>query len=139
MLSKHHRRRVHRITLAFPKDGIICAVPFRSEDVSKHRKTCWGRCKVISSQAASAAEANARMNERDTSSVSDYYTFLPSLFRRFFFHRSIISMQKFALDGTTCSRSSASSVILLSITRTRNKSTISKDVIAKLLLIDIAR
>lgn len=127
--------------IKFWKNGVICTVPFRSKDVRKHRKTCWNRCKVISSQAASAAEANARMNERDTSpSVSDYHTFfLPSLSRLVFFStvrsfrcKNFRSMARLVRDHLV------RVVILLSIMRTRNKSTISKVVIAKLLFLSIS-
>jgi len=48
---------------------------------------------VISSQATSAMEANARIDVNTSPSASDYHTF-PFLPR--FFPRSVVSMQKLA-------------------------------------------
>lgn len=84
--------------------------------------------KVISSQAASAVEANARM-EIPRRQLSYFSTFS---FPRsgFFFHRSIVSMQKFAHDSFAIISSTNRDIIINE--NEKLKFTRSKDVIAKL-------
>lgn len=89
-----------------------------------------GRCKVISSQAASAVEANARMEipRRQFPIIILFYLLFSSI--RFFFHRSIVSMQKFAHDSFAIISGTNRDIIINE--NEKLKFTRSKDVIAKL-------